>query len=170
MLLHSFSCDSAKITVFVFKSFFKDNICYLVVICSIDTKSKIAASIIMMTQQKTTQEKSRRRCFIFFLLKLGRRWWYWWLAKKKIMKFKVGVFTNIQICKLFHNKRPMSLLYAQTSSIIMPEKCSSGQVPLGIAMTKFIRGYEQWPRLLDTNYCIFTILNVLNNILNGRWS
>ena len=52
--------------------FFQGQYLFLVVICSIDTKSKISASIIMMTQQKTTEKKSREKMLYLILLKVQR--------------------------------------------------------------------------------------------------
>ena len=49
--------------------------------------------------------------------------------QRKKHEIEVYVFTNIQICELFQNKRPVSLLFAHTYSKIMPKRYSSGQVP-----------------------------------------
>ena len=130
MVLHSFSCDCAKITVFVSTSFFQGQYLFLVVICSIDIKSKIAASIIMMTQQKTIQERSEEKKMLYLFLLKMERWCYWWLAKKKDMNLKLKCLRIFKFVNHFTTKRPMSLLFAYTTSTIMPKR-SSGQVPRG---------------------------------------
>ena len=80
-----------------------------------------------MTQQKT-RHKRERTCFIFFSWKWDEDDGIDDLQRKK-HEFEVDVFTNIQICELFQNKRPVSLMFAHTYSKIMPNRYSSGQVP-----------------------------------------
>ena len=130
MVLHSFSCDCAKITVFVSTSFFSRTI--FVFGCNLQYWHKIKNCSINNNDDTTkdnTEESEEKKMLYLFLLKM-ERWCYWWLAKKKDMNLKLKCLRIFKFVNHFTTKRPMSLLFAYTTSTIMPKR-SSGQVPRG---------------------------------------
>ena len=103
MVLHSFSCDCAKITVFVSTSFFSRTI--FVFGCNLQYWHKIKNCSIN-NNDDTTKDNTREwreEDALSFSLENGTMMLLM-TCKEKRHEFEVEVFTNIQICKPFHHQ------------------------------------------------------------------